>query len=199
MNVKKYLTTIAILATTYATPALAVSIPSTLPCPLGGTCRYSSGGFKYASTWTYGVCPSPLYKVHTGADLAAAAGASVYAVAAGRVALVYSAGSGWGSGILLESRDSLGATWTSQYLHVNPKVAAGTLVSKGQLIATVAAISTGNHLHFGLWGASASYPEAQRGALPRGTTTYGLGSGPTCNGDRPFSQAWINPAPRLGL
>lgn len=169
--------------------AVAASIPS-LPCPLGSTCKI--GGYRFGDTWREGTCPSPLYKIHTGVDLKATAGTAVYAVADGMVALVYSAGTGWGSAILVESRDFTGAKWTAQYMHVTALVAAGTIVKKGQKIATVAPI-TGAHLHFAIWNASSGYREAQRGALPNGQGVFTLGSGTTCNGDRPFRQAFVNP------
>jgi murein DD-endopeptidase MepM/ murein hydrolase activator NlpD len=168
----------------------ATSIPR-LQCPVGTTCRV--GGFNFGDDWTFNKCPAKgPWKKHTGADLRAASGTTVVAAEAGTVKLVYSAGAGWASAILIEHTNG-GSKYVTQYMHVDPKpgISPGVGVKRGQPIATVAAIST-PHLHFGVWMAPYGPSEGQRGALPAcalPTATCNDGS----HNDRCFPQSWVNP------
>jgi murein DD-endopeptidase MepM/ murein hydrolase activator NlpD len=167
----------------------AVPVPS-LQCPVG-TCRV--GGFNFGDDWTFNRCPPKgPWKKHTGADLRASAGTTVVAAEAGTVRLVYSAGAGWASAILIE-HGSGNSRYVTQYMHVDPKagISSGTQIKRGQAIATVARIAT-PHLHFGVWNGPYGSSATQRGALPacapRATS---------CNdgvyNDPCFPQLWVNP------
>ncbi|GMV43741.1 MAG: hypothetical protein AMXMBFR64_54570 [Myxococcales bacterium] len=180
-----------------ATQEGAASIPKLL-CPLA-SCTQS--GFGFGSTWTYNRCPQKLsngqagpYKKHTGVDLKASAGTVVKASAAGTVKLVYSAGAGWGSAILVEHKDASGAAYVTQYMHVNSSVSTGATVKAGQKLGTIAAI-TSPHLHFAVWNAPYA-STAQRGALPNCSVSGACSNG-TCFDGKYTDPAWpskfVNP------
>src|SRR6185295_5267611 len=129
-------------------PSEATPAPR-LQCPVG-TCRV--GGYNFGDDWEVTRCPPKgPWKKHTGADLKAAAGTTVFAAEAGTVKLVYSAGSQWASAILIEHANG-NSKYVTQYMHIDPKpgVKQGMEVKRGQAIATVAKI-VGPHLHFGVW------------------------------------------------
>jgi len=159
-----------------------------------GICRV--GGYNFGDNWNCtgcSKCPANgAWKKHTGADLSAGKGTTVVAAEAGTVKLVYSAGAGWASAILIE-HVSGNSRYLTQYMHVDPKagISAGTQVKKGQAIATVAAISA-PHLHFGVWNGPYGPAAAQRGALPacaQGATSCNDGR----YNDPCFPQSWVNP------
>lgn len=135
-----------------------------LQCPVG-TCKV--GGYNFGDDWEVTRCPPKgPWKKHTGADLRAAAGTTVVAAEAGTVRLVYSAGAGWASAILIEHVNG-NSKYVTQYMHIDPKagISQGIQVTRGQAIATIAKISM-PHLHFGVWNGPYGSSAAQRGALP---------------------------------
>jgi hypothetical protein len=165
-----------------------------LQCPIG-TCVI--GGYRFGDDWHFRRCPvNGPWKKHTGADLKAGPGTEVVAAEAGIVKLVYSAGTGWASAILIEHVNG-NSRYVTQYMHVNPKltVKIGQSVKRGEPIAIVAAI-TEPHLHFGIWAGPYGPVADQRGALPSCTppTTSCYDGERT---DPGFPQSWINPMPFL--
>lgn len=169
---------------------------SGIRCPLA-SCTLS--GYGFGDDWSCCTICGDLPKRHTGLDLRAAAGDSVFAAAAGTVKLVYPAGTGWAQGMLLTHTDANNQAFVTQYLHVVPVVSSGS-VTRGQKIATIADISS-PHLHFGVWNAGyTSASEIQRGALPD-STAVSSSTGRCCSGanntycDLPFPQSFITPYP----
>jgi murein DD-endopeptidase MepM/ murein hydrolase activator NlpD len=88
---------------------------------------------------------------HNGVDFAAPIGTAVRSISDGRVILAGYRGT---SGNMVRIRHN--DRFTTEYLHLNsidPKLKRGTAVEKGQVIGTVGTtgLSTGPHLHFGLF------------------------------------------------
>jgi len=129
--------------------------------------------FYFGSEWKISNAPTcgGKYYLHTGRDAPATAGDPVWAVANGRVVGIESAGSGWGSIILIEHYNVPGiGTVVSNYTHTVPvsSLAVGQDVTKGKQIATVFNVSP-NHLHFGIWQAGYVANQSDKGALPQYT------------------------------
>lgn len=111
--------------------------------------------------------PNARYRqdLHLGHDYGAPAGASVYAVANGKIIKQGVDGTG-GYYIYLRIRTGRLHTITAMYYHLKPasfRYRVGDTVSKGATLAAVGntgGLSTGAHLHFELWRA------------PRLTPTY---------------------------
>jgi len=105
------------------------------------------GGYNFGDDWEVTRCPPKgPWKKHTGADLKAAAGTTVFAAEAGTVKHVYSAGAQWASAIPIEHANG-NSKYVTQYMHIDPKpgLKQGMEVKRGQAIATVAKI-VGPHL-----------------------------------------------------
>ena len=116
---------------------------------------YTGGAFTWPSvsnyiTSPYGTRVHPVtgkVKTHTGIDIGASMGTSIFAAAGGTVIV-----SGWNSGgygnyVVIDH----GGGITTLYAHCSSlNVSKGQTVSKGQVIARVGStgISTGPHLHF---------------------------------------------------
>lgn len=103
-------------------------------------------------------------KKHTGIDLAAAPGDSVFAVATGiitRIGLLDDKGK-WAKYAVLEhdAKD-----YCTSYLHITPKVTIGQKLKSGELVGVVADI-VGPHFHFNVWKGPKNEKLTQRGALP---------------------------------
>lgn len=106
---------------------------------------------SYRLTSPFGWRTHPIYKtkrLHTGMDMAAPKGTSIYAAESGRVITARSM-SGYGNCVII---DHGGGIWTV-YGHIMQGgilVKEGEEVKRGQLIAKVGSTgdSTGNHLHF---------------------------------------------------
>jgi murein DD-endopeptidase MepM/ murein hydrolase activator NlpD len=160
--------------------------PLQVVCPLPGGC-VRGGRFNFGDDWSFGSCPRGTPKRHTGVDLHAEAGTPVDAPADGTVMLVYDAGQGWASAILIEHRDAAGKPYVTQLMHVDPLVRAGDHVARGQQIATVADLPSPHlpHLHFGVWDGpyDANNHMMRRGVLPRAA----------CGGDVAFPASFIDP------
>ncbi len=121
----------------------------------GSTGSYTGGRFAWPSTSTYITSPygtrihpvTGKLKTHTGLDIGAGMGTSIFAAADGTVLI-----SGWNSGgygnyVVIDHGGGL----TTLYAHCSSLlVSAGQRVSRGQVIAKVGStgISTGPHLHF---------------------------------------------------
>lgn len=95
------------------------------------------------------------WSLHTGIDLRATKGTSIFAAKAGTVVTsVYS--SSWGNYVII----SHGGGYTSLYAHMTTrKVKVGDTVKQGQIIGTVGSTgwSTGAHLHYELRKNNKSY------------------------------------------
>lgn len=109
-------------------------------------------------TSKYGYRTHPVtgkWKLHTGIDLRATKGTSIYAAKAGTVVLSeYS--SSWGNYVII----SHGGGYTSLYAHMTKRnVKVGATVKQGQVIGTVGSTgwSTGAHLHYELRKNNKSY------------------------------------------
>ena len=106
---------------------------------------------SYTLTSKFGWRTHPIYhtkRLHTGMDMAAPKGTSIYAAESGRVITARSM-SGYGNCVII---DHGGGLWTV-YGHIMQGgilVKEGEEVKRGQLIAKVGSTgdSTGNHLHF---------------------------------------------------
>ena len=121
----------------------------------GSTGSYTGGRFAWPSTSTYITSPygtrihpvTGKLKTHSGLDIGAGMGTSIFAAADGTVLI-----SGWNSGgygnyVVIDHGGGL----TTLYAHCSSLlVSAGQRVSRGQVIAKVGStgISTGPHLHF---------------------------------------------------
>ena len=95
------------------------------------------------------------YKLHTGIDLRASKGTSIFAAKAGTV-VTAEYNSAWGNYVIL----SHGGGYTSLYAHMTKmNVKVGQSVKQGQVIGTVGSTgySTGAHLHFELRKNNVSY------------------------------------------
>lgn len=128
--------------------------PLTLGSPLSGTLTVS--GYEFGNNWqvTDTKCPadpSGVWKLHTGTDYTASENDSVYAAEAGVVKHKESHGD-WASHIVIEHTHPDGWKYTTVYWHVNPVsgLNVNDTVTKGQEIATIAYLTTGSHLHFGV-------------------------------------------------
>lgn len=163
--------------TIYATPA---PIPR-LRWPLSGIAANRTITLGFDKNWTWGYCGG-LPKKHTGIDLTAAVGESVYASDAGTVKAVYNAGDNWGKGIVIDH-----GVFATTYMHVDPLVSEGLPVTKGQKIATIADIN-GFHLHYNV--RKGAYSDiAKRGALPQVSAI----DNSYCQDDPIFPENFINP------
>lgn len=125
-------------------------LPVKLRFPLDG--RYSPArvsGYRFGDWWEKRTCasfPSVLLQ-HLGTDFGASVNDPVYAVADGEVIYAQADEKQGGYVVLAHSNN----TYTSSYVHVWPTVLAGTSVTRGLMIATVAPSTTyGPHLHFSL-------------------------------------------------
>lgn len=121
----------------------------------GSTGTYTGGQFAWPSTSSYITSPygtrihpvTGKLKTHTGIDIGAGMGTSIFAAASGTVLI-----SGWNSGgygnyVVIDHGGGL----TTLYAHCSSLlVSAGQKVSRGQVIARVGStgVSTGPHLHF---------------------------------------------------
>jgi hypothetical protein len=163
-----------------------------------------------ADTWTrtsgFGIRIHPITgesKLHTGVDLATAAGTPVLAAADGKVAFAGPA-SGYGNLILIEHTIG-GSVVASGYAHMYAETIAvrpGDRVTAGQHIADVgsAGYSTGPHLHFEIrpGGASARSVDPEPWLAGHAATTVDAGA-PTADGCGSTEAVAVgDPAPYAG-
>ena len=160
-----------------------IDIP-TLQSPLCGKPTDRQVLLAFGKDWTWSYCGG-LPKKHTGVDLNATIGESVYASESGTVKPVFNASSthNWGQGFTIEH-----SGFTTLYLHVVPLVSSGQAVSKGQRIATIADINGPPHLHYGV-RRSAYSNISNRGALPQKNTT----ENDPCQNDPIFPENFVDP------
>ncbi len=180
---------------------------------------WKRSGYKFGDDWelcmTKAWCDSdpaaPRWFRHVGIDIKGNPGDSVRASAAGTVKLAQiGSNSGIGGFVIVEhdldgDERTTSDRVTTLYLHVVPKpgITPSTTVVAGQEIATIQAITSGPHLHFGYRSAPYSDrdPNASLwGALPPEGTT-----GCTCckckDSKRPlpaFHEHWIDPESIVG-
>ena len=101
---------------------------------------------SYSVTATFGACSSLWSSCHTGIDLAAPTGTTVYAAHAGRVTTVGYDGDGYGNYTVI-SVENVDVYYAHQ---TTIDVRAGEIVAAGQPLGTVGATgnTTGPHLHY---------------------------------------------------
>lgn len=169
--------------------AIEKTIP-TLNSPLKDCIRDRKVLLGFGDDWLWTQCGNQPKK-HVGVDIAATVEESVYAAHDGKVVKVYKLSSvyQWAMGIIVEHPGFITA-----YMHVNPLVAEGDYVSRGQRIGTIAAIEGVSHLHFGVRiGTYASI--SMRGALPlrHDDSDYQDGRFTGCKSDPLFPEKFIDP------
>lgn len=167
-----------VLTFIFSSIAQAASIPKLgWPSSARGISLSFGGNWPFSST-----CTNMQWK-HTGIDIRASKGSSVYAAEKGTVKVSQSSGTSWKDFITVEHKDSKGNKYTTVYWHLkNRKVSVGNSVSRGQKIAEVADMGSNTHLHFGVRNASYSNT-SNRGGLPTGT----------CSGYPKFQESFVNP------
>jgi murein DD-endopeptidase MepM/ murein hydrolase activator NlpD len=119
----------------------------------GGSPTYTGGQFVWPAngpmTSPYGYRTHPIFgdaRLHTGIDIGAPYGSSVFAASGGRVVFAGSM-SGYGNAIVVDHGGGVGTT----YNHLSGfSVGQGSSVSRGQTIGSVGCTGycTGPHLHF---------------------------------------------------
>jgi murein DD-endopeptidase MepM/ murein hydrolase activator NlpD len=119
----------------------------------GGTPTYTGGQFVWPAngpmTSPYGYRTHPIFgdsRLHTGIDIGAPYGSSVFAASGGRVVFAGTM-SGYGNAIVVDHGGGVGTT----YNHLSGfGVSTGSSVSRGQTIGSVGCTGycTGPHLHF---------------------------------------------------
>ena len=124
-------------------------------------------GYHFNSAWQVAgsQCPAGVWKRHTGVDYTAALGAAVYAAEGGVVKHVCF-DEGWGHNIVIEHTLPSNSKYTTVYWHADPLIALNDTVTRGQMIATIAEIDGGEHLHFGARMGAYSNTVSGVGALP---------------------------------
>jgi peptidase M23-like protein len=113
---------------------------------LGGRWQPPMRSGSYTVTATFGACSGLWSSCHTGIDLAAPTGTTIYAAHAGRVTTVGYDGDGYGNYTVVSVEDI-----DLYYAHqTSIQVRVGEVVSAGQPIGTVGATgnTTGPHLHY---------------------------------------------------
>lgn len=117
------------------------------------------GGYIWPVNGGYISCPIWGYSGHTGTDIAAPAGTTIWASKAGTV--IYAGWSnGYGYNILISHPDGT----RTRYAHCSELAAyVGQQVSQGQVIAYVGRTgnATGNHCHFEIISSSGSFLDAR--------------------------------------
>ncbi len=103
-------------------------------------------------------------KKHTGIDITAVPGDTVYAAADGMVTKIGALDTtgAWAKYAVLEhdAKD-----YCTSYLHIEPKVAVGQKLNAGDTVGVIADISA-PHCHFNVWKGPHDGKLTQRGALP---------------------------------
>lgn len=103
-------------------------------------------------------------KKHTGIDISAVPGNTVYASAAGIVTKIGALDTtgAWAKYAVLEhdAKD-----YCTSYLHIEPKVVVGQKLNAGDIVGVIADISA-PHCHFNVWKGVHDDKFTQRGALP---------------------------------
>jgi len=103
-------------------------------------------------------------KKHTGIDITAVPGDTVYAAAAGTITKIGALDTtgAWAKYAVLEHDTK---DYCTSYLHIEPKVAVGKKLNVGDRIGVIADISA-PHCHFNIWKGTHDDKLTQRGALP---------------------------------
>ena len=127
-------------------------------------------------------------KKHSGTDYRAAAHTKVYSTYAGTVKSIVDGGSQWAKAIVIEHTKPDNTRFTSAYWHVNPYVAVGVWINKGDLIADTADLGNNSHFHFGL-GSGSFYVNAN------GKNVSGVGALPQsdCDSWPAFPSVFVDP------
>ena len=163
------------LQVTYNTTSNDSKIQLKWPLGTNNTARTVSG-YSFGVPWIDSCGGKP--KLHTGTDYTANAGWTVYAPEDGIVKqiLLPSQTGGWMSNIVIEHNTLTGGKFTTVIWHINqPTVKVGDFVPKGMPMATIANLSSGAHMHFGL------RLGAYNAAVYGGTYYAGVGGLPQMN------------------
>lgn len=160
-----------------------VIAPSSLGMPLNGLMKNRTLLLKFGGAWTFGECPTGVYKKHAGIDLKATTNEAVYATHYGTVRAIYTGNHAqWADAIIIESANG---QFTTVSWHVikygNLKI--GDYVKKGQRIASVANLGKNTHFHFGIRLAPYNSKTSLAGALPN----------KNCGGYLAFPERFLNP------
>lgn len=154
--------------------------------PLSGSIGSRTVLLDFGDTWTFGECPTGVYKKHAGIDLSATADEAVYAAHAGTVKAIFTGNHAqWADAIIIE--DDI-QPYTTVYWHVIKygNLAVNDHVTKGQQIATIADLGGNTHFHFGFRSGSYDSSFSLAGALPE----EDCGSSPTYPA---FPEKFIDP------
>ena len=173
-----------------------VGTPPMVLYPLPGAFKTANVNLAFKANWPYSAesCQGvQVPKWHSGTDLKATRSTSVYAVASGTVRYIRSQGD-WKTAVVVE-HPHLGML--TSYLHTDPRdgLKVGQSVSAGQRVANVAALGSGDHLHFGAqtgaWESSNDFKHAL-GGLSKTTVP--------CGSQYPvFPWRFVDPASGLDL
>lgn len=183
---KKYLFTLNLCSFALFANTANAQIPSDLEWPLSGLPDNYAVSSDFGAHWQNSYC-SGRKQLHTGLDLYnnAVGGSPVYAVWSGKVEVVVTYAAKYQNFVTI-SHGTSSNPWTAAYHHIIPIVNAGDSIKKGQQIGTVVKDNpNGAHLHIGIRDRTYSNT-ANRGRLPKGTTS--------CGGDPAFPNYFVNPA-----
>lgn len=165
MNRSSFVAKVA-LCLSFVSAAQADPVP-TLSSPVQGNILtrtvVSPFGVDWNNTYWCG-----LIKKHTGLDVQASVGESIYAAYDGFVR-VAKLDAEWGGYVSLDHGPAHTFNLVTTYWHITPSVSAGTWVTKGQKVGTVVYLATGTHFHFSTYEAAYSSPAAFAGSLPQTT------------------------------
>jgi murein DD-endopeptidase MepM/ murein hydrolase activator NlpD len=171
----------------YPAAAFGGGGPTSYSFPLSGSLENRTILLEFGDDWTFGECPTNVYKKHAGLDLSATADESVYAAHSGTVKAIYTGQqSQWADAIIIEDDNE---EFTTVYWHVNPYggLSVNDNVTKGQQIATVADLGGNTHFHFGIRMSGYDANFALAGALP----VESCGTSPTYPA---FPESFIDPS-----
>jgi murein DD-endopeptidase MepM/ murein hydrolase activator NlpD len=126
---------------------------------------WHQSGYGFGDRTPVGACPGVPAR-HTGFDAVARAGETVVAAANGMIMEIRQ-DPVWGKAVIIEHLVPDEGLVTTQYWHVVPRrgFGPGTVVTKGEPIATVADLGSRTHLHFGVYKAEYDI-NAGYGGLP---------------------------------
>lgn len=145
----------------------AIMGPAHLGFPLSGILGDRTILLEFGDIWTFGECPTGVYKKHSGLDLDATATEEVYAAHDGTVKAIYTGQHAqWADAIVIED-DSGQFTTVYWHIAVYGNLAVNDTVTKGQQVATIADLGTDTHLHFGIRLSSYDDNFSLAGALPQ--------------------------------
>lgn len=155
------LTLLAVLLVFGSTMTAGANIPK-----LGWPVAKNTVTLPFGGNWPFASSCTNLAWKHTGIDIRAKKGDSVYAGEAGTVQVSLDSGGPWKDWITVEHQDTKKNKYTTTYWHLkNRKVVRGNTIKKGQKIAEVADMGGNTHSHFSVYNGAYSNT-ANHGGLP---------------------------------